>query len=171
MPPPQSARNTFLPSYSNVNCWMKCGGMVSPLASLTKPESIGCWISACTSVMSPLAVARTRMLDAIVSLLAAAAADGDLHFLGRAVELAVGFHDRGHIGGLGHLHAVRHRRNGAVQNPVARDKRVRVLGDEERDRGDLVERRRYRDRHHAAILGDFGRVELDLVGWFGGLAV
>src|SRR5262249_19887026 len=31
----------------------------------TKPESIGCWISACTSVVSPVTVARTRMVDAI----------------------------------------------------------------------------------------------------------
>src|SRR5271163_2308158 len=102
---------------------MKCGGMISPLASLTKPESIGCWISAWTSVVSPLEVARTRIVDAITILLhsswrmilsenrlapagssprpsfsgqcasAAAAADGDLDFLGCAVELAAGFHD------------------------------------------------------------------------------
>src|SRR3954454_7235311 len=100
MPPPQSARNTFLPSYSNVNCWMKCGGTSSPLASLTKPESIGCWISACTSVMSPLDVARARMVDAMRNLpeitSTAAAADRDFDFLGSAVKLAAGFHHRDH---------------------------------------------------------------------------
>src|SRR6478609_5527336 len=134
MPPPQSARNTFLPSYSNVNCWMKCGGMISPLASLTKPESIGCWISACTSVMSPLDVARTRMLDAIGPiLLAAAAADGDLYFLGRAVELAVSLDDGDQFGGLGHLQPVGDARNGALGDLVGCGKRERVLGHEERD--------------------------------------
>src|SRR3981189_2330338 len=108
MPPPQSATNTALPSYSKVSCWMKCGGMVSPLASLMKPESIGCWISACTSVVSPLKVARTRMVDAIFydPCLAAAAADGDFDFLGGAVELAAGFDDDDYIGGLRHLDAV-----------------------------------------------------------------
>src|SRR5919206_4568474 len=99
MPPPQSATNTFLPSYSKVSCWMKCGGMISPLASLTKPESIGCWISVWTSVVSPLEIARTRMVDAIRILpknagSAAAAADGHFDFLVCAVELAAGFHDR-----------------------------------------------------------------------------
>src|SRR3954454_17911467 len=114
MPPPQSARNTFLPSYSNVNCWMKCGGMISPLASLTKPESIGCWISACTSVLSPSDVARTRMVDAMIILLrlAAAAADRHLDFLVGAVELAAGFDHRDHIAGLRHLDPVRHVRDG-----------------------------------------------------------
>src|SRR5258705_11723283 len=103
MPPPQSATNTGFPSYSNVNCWMKCAGMISPLASLTKPESIGRWISACTSGVSPLEVARTRMVDPISILpvlylshdfagkldhaLSAAFTDGQLDFLVVAVEL------------------------------------------------------------------------------------
>src|SRR5690348_7823080 len=104
---------------------MKCAGMRSPFASLMKPESIGCWISACTSVVAPLLVARTRMVDAmgLASIyilrmilsenryhfaltrpfgsgscaLTAAATDGDLDFLGSAVELATGFDDRNHI--------------------------------------------------------------------------
>src|SRR3954471_23748938 len=102
---------TGLPSCSNVSRWMKCGGIVSPFASLTKPESIGCWINACTSVISPLEVARTRIVEAmrfflqlkvwrmvlpenrfpffrIMHASAAATADGDLDFLGCAVELA-----------------------------------------------------------------------------------
>src|SRR6185437_721635 len=62
---PQLARNTVLPLCSKVSCWMKCGGMICPCASFMKPESIGCWISACTSVVSPFTVARTRMVDAI----------------------------------------------------------------------------------------------------------
>src|SRR4029453_10730188 len=98
--------------------------MISPLASLTKPESMGCWISACTSVMSPLDVARTRMLDAMSISLAAAAADGDFDFLGRAVELAVGFHDRGHVGSLGHLQPVGDSRQRAIGNPVGRRERI-----------------------------------------------
>src|SRR5438270_3584872 len=93
---------------------MKCGGMISPLASLTKPESIGCWTKACTSVMSTFEVARTRMVDAIlISLfywrmfrLPAAAADGDFDFLGGAVELAAGLHDRNHVAGLCHLEPI-----------------------------------------------------------------
>src|SRR6185437_11306995 len=62
---PQLARNTVLPLCSKLSCWMKCGGMICPCASFMKPESIGCWISACTSVVSPFTVARTRMVDAI----------------------------------------------------------------------------------------------------------
>src|SRR5262245_27286513 len=89
---------------------MKCAGMSSPLASLMNPESIGCWISACTSVVSPLEVARTRMVDAICILLrarsAAATADGDFDFLVGAVKLAAGFHDHGHVAGPRHLDAV-----------------------------------------------------------------
>src|SRR5215213_4966242 len=104
--------------------------MISPLASLMKPESIGCWISACTSVVSPLEVARTRMVDAICILpssyhahnvvgkpmsgfpdharcpLAAATADGDFDFLVGAVKLAAGFHDHDDVAGSRHLDAV-----------------------------------------------------------------
>src|SRR3954452_2578481 len=100
---------------------MKCGGISSPLVSLTKPESIGCWISACTSVVSPLDVARTRMVDAMGFSLqpsAAAAADRDLDFLDCAVELAAGFHDRDHVAGLGHFQPVGDVRNRARGNPV-----------------------------------------------------
>src|SRR5215218_5871217 len=122
MPPPQSATNTGLPSYSKVSCWMKCGGISSPLASLTKPESIGCWISACTSVVSPDEVARTRMVEAIrilfVAPLTAAAADGDFDFLGGAVELAAGFDHHDHVAGLRHLDAVGDARHRAGRNLV-----------------------------------------------------
>src|SRR4051812_31543321 len=103
---------------------------------------MGCWISVCTSVMSPLEVARTRMLDAIGPiLLTAAAADGDLDLFGRAVELAVGLHDRGHVAGLGHLQPVGDTWDRAVWNLVGSSERVRVLRHEERNRGHLVERR------------------------------
>src|ERR1700743_3799113 len=107
---------------------MKCAGISSPFASLMKPESIGCWISACTSVVSPLLVARTRMVDAMISCpylflrmilsenrvplfwirreSAAAAADADFDCLGGAVELAAGLHDRDHVAGLGHLQPI-----------------------------------------------------------------
>src|SRR3979490_706099 len=106
---------------------MKCGGTSSPLASLTKPESIGCWINACTSVVSPLDVARARMVDAMRNLLefssTAAAADGHFDFLGGAVELAPGFHNRDHIAGLGHLQPVGDARHGACGNLVGRRKR------------------------------------------------
>src|SRR5690349_12151061 len=116
MPPPQSARNTGLPSYSKVSCWMKCGGIVSPLESLTKPDSMGCWISACTSVMSPLLVARTRMVDAMGLLLyrlTTAAADGDFDFLVGLEQLAAGFDEHRHLAGLRHLDAVGDGRHGA----------------------------------------------------------
>src|ERR1700755_1051733 len=140
MPPPQSAVNTVLPPYSKVSCWMKCGGMSSPLASLTKPESMGCWISACTSVVSPLLVARTRMVDAICPIpclrvipsktgcsrssrtarvnLTAAAADGNFDFLVGLVELAAGLDEHGNLAGLRHLDAVGDRRHGACRQLV-----------------------------------------------------
>src|SRR5258708_39893512 len=100
---------------------MKCGGMIAPLASLTKPESIGCWISACTSGVSPLEIARTRMVgviwDAPVSSgLAAAAADRNLDFLGCAVELAARFHHRDHVAGLRHFQAIGNARHGPGRN-------------------------------------------------------
>src|SRR4029079_11363725 len=174
MPPPQSARNTFLPPYSNVNCWMKCGGMISPLASLTKPESIGCWISACTSVVSPLDVARTRMVDAIVLSscpLAAATADGDLDFLVGAVELAARFHDHDDVAGLRHLDAVGNVWKRARRNSVGRHQHDRIFADQERDRGHVRQRRRDRNRNHGAVLGDFAYVQLDLVRCLRRLAV
>src|ERR1700761_7677041 len=124
---------------------MKCGGMICPCASFTKPESIGCWISACTSVVSPVAVARTRMVDAMMCFLyalAAAAADGDLHFLGRAEQLAAGFHDRDHVAGLGHLEPVRNARQRAFWDHIGCRQRIRILADEERDRGDAGQRGR-----------------------------
>src|SRR5262244_1435682 len=125
---------------------MKCGGMISPFASFTKPESIGCWISACTSVVSPLLVARTRMVDPISlsylffahdlvgkpvptfsdhARLTAAAADGDFDFLGGAVELAAGFHNRNHVAGLGHLQPVGDSGHRAGGNYIGRRQRVR----------------------------------------------
>src|SRR3982074_2250503 len=109
---------------------MKCGGINSPLASLTKPESIGCWIKACTSVVSPLDVARARMVDAMRNLLissAAAAADGDFDFLSCAVELAAGFHHRDHIAGLRHLQPVGDARHGARGNLVGGRQRVGIF--------------------------------------------
>src|SRR6266478_829471 len=155
---------------------MKCGGMISPLASLTKPESIGCWTRAWTSVVSPLEVARTRMVDAIRipslnAASAAAAANGNFDFLGRAVELATGFHDRDHIAGFCHLQAVGHARHGPRRNFIGRRQCVRIFANQKRDRGDLSERRADRDRDHRAVLGDFRRVELDLVGRLCGLAI
>src|SRR5258708_33933890 len=100
---------------------MKCGGMIAPLASLTKPESIGCWISACTSVVSPLEIARTRMVDVILdapvsSGLAAAAADRNLDFLGLAVELPPRFHHPDPVGGLRHFQAIGNARHGPGRN-------------------------------------------------------
>src|SRR5262245_44508313 len=191
MPPPQSAKNTGLPSYSNVSCWMKCGGMISLLESLTKPESMGCWISACTSVISPLLAARTRMVDAMglllylwrkilsenrrplfrIMRLAAAAADRDLHFLVGPEQLAPRFDDDGHLAGLRHLYAVGdagHRPRGDL---VRRHQRNRICAHQERDRGDVGQRRGDGHRPHRAILGDLGRIELDLVGSFRALAV
>src|SRR5229473_2691270 len=116
--------------------------MISPLASLTKPESIGCWISACTSVVSPDEVARTRMVDAILlSLcLAAAAADGDFDFLGSAVKLAAGFDHDDHIAGLRHLDTVGYARHRACGNFVRRNQRVRVLRDQDRNRSHVGQR-------------------------------
>src|SRR6202022_1516102 len=155
---------------------MKCGGMISPLASLTKPESIGCWISAWTSVVSPLKVARTRMVDAIRILLwnagsAAAAADGHFDFLGRAVKLAAGFHDDDHIAGLRHLDAVGHGRHRAWGKFVGRHQCIRIFADQERNRGDIGKSRADRDRNHRAVLRDLRRVELPLVGSLRGLAI
>src|ERR1044072_5031080 len=114
---------------------MKCGGTSSPLASLTKPESIGCWIKACTSVVSPLDVARVRMVDAMRNLLssAAAAADGDFDFLGGAVKLAAGLHHHNHIARLRHLKPVSHARNGACGDFVGGRQRVGIFRDQDRD--------------------------------------
>src|SRR5438128_1638424 len=114
---------------------MKCGGISSPLASLTKPESIGCWINACTSVVSPLDVARIRMVDAIEFSLesAAAAADGDLDFLGRAIKLAASFHHRDYIAGLGHLQPVGDVRHGACGNPVGGCQRIGIFRNQDGD--------------------------------------
>src|ERR1700748_3282778 len=105
---------------------MKCAGISSPLESLTKPESIGCWISACTSVMSPLLVARTRMVDAMGLLLylwrlSAAAADGDFDFLVGLEQLAAGLDQHGHLAGLRHLDAVGDGRHGACRYLVGGD--------------------------------------------------
>src|SRR4029450_12289560 len=132
---------------------MKCAGMISPLESLTKPESMGCWISACTSVMSPLLVARTRMVDAmglllylwrmilsenrrplfrIMRKLAAAAANCDFDFLVGAVQLAAGLDEHGHFAGLCHLDAVGNAGHGAGRNPVGGDQHDRILRDQER---------------------------------------
>src|SRR5216683_4798112 len=102
---------------------------------------------------------------------AAAAADGDFDFLGRAVELATGFHDRDHIAGFCHLQAIGHARHGPGRNFIGRRQCVRIFAHQKRDRGHLSERRTDRDRHHRAVLGDFRRVELDLVGWLCGLAI
>src|SRR5438270_8076157 len=146
--------------------------MISPLASLTKPESIGCWINAWTSVVSPLEIARTRMVDAIRILpsynmrmivsenrfrpigsrvSAAAAADRHFDFLGRAVELAAGFDDRGHIAGLLHFDAIGHARHRARQNLVGRRQRVWIFRDQEGDRGHIGKYRAGGDRNHRAV--------------------
>src|ERR1700722_6911902 len=168
---------TFLPSYSKVNCWMKCGGMISPLASLTKPESIGCWISTWTSVVSPLEIARTRMVDAIGMLLvnaaasAAATADSYLDFLGGAIKFAAGFHDHDHVAGFRHFEAIGHARQRARRNPVNRRQCVRIFRGQKRDRGYLGECRADGDRNHGTVFRDFGRVELDLVRGLGGPAI
>src|ERR1700722_12611467 len=120
---------TGRPLCSNVSSLMKCAGMNAPLSSFMKPESIGCWISVCTSVISPFVIARTRMVDAIGILLAhyfahdlvgkpvptfsdhalpAAAAHGHLDFLGRAIKLAAVVHDRDDVAGLPHFEAIGH---------------------------------------------------------------
>src|SRR5579864_4560813 len=113
-----------------------------PWASLTKPESIGCCTSACTSVTSPLATARTRIVDAICFCLpstmlpsAAAAADGDFDFFGRAVDLAVGLDQRDDLAGLRHFQAIGDHGRRAGRNLVARRKRERIFRDRDRDRG------------------------------------
>src|ERR1700721_1284043 len=146
--------NTFLPSCSKVNCWMKCGGIVSPLASFTKPESIGCWISTWTSVVSPPEIARTRMVDAIRMLLycasAAAAADGYLDFLDGAIKLAAGFHDHDHVAGFRHFETIGHARQRARRNPVNRRQCVWIFRGQKRDRGYLGECRADGDRNHGA---------------------
>src|SRR5580698_7659300 len=115
------------------------------------------------------------MVDAIyfprLYLLAAAAADGDFDFLAGAVELAAGFDDGGDVAGLGHLDAVGDGRHGAGRDNVGRRQRAWIVGDQERDRGDIRQRRGHRDRHDRAVLGDLGRVEFYLVGNFRGLAV
>src|ERR1700722_10346205 len=168
---------TFLPSYSKVNCWMKCGGMISPLASLTKPESIGCWISTWTSVVSPLEIARTRMVDAIGMLLvnaaasAAATADSYLDFLGGAIKFAAGFHDHDHVAGFRHFEAIGHARHRTRRNLVNRRQRVRIFGGQKCDRCHIRESRAGGYRNHSAVFRDFRRIELDLVRGFSGPAI
>src|ERR1700730_2233236 len=105
------------------------------------------------------------------SPLPAAAADGDFDFLGGAKKLAAGFHDRDYVARLLHLDPIGHARHGSCRNLVGCPQCGRVCADEERDRGHVVERRRYRNRTHRAVLGDFRCIELDLVGGFRGLAV
>src|SRR5579863_4905349 len=103
--------------------------MMFPWASLTKPESIGCCTSACTSVTSPLATARTRIVDAMILLsLAAAAADGDFDFFAGAVDFSAGLDERHDLAGLRHFKAVGHRARGAGRQLVAGRQRVGVLG-------------------------------------------
>src|SRR5712664_2466094 len=102
---------------------------------------------------------------------AAAAADGHFDFLGCAVELASGFHNRDHVAGLRHFQAIGHAWHGPGRNLVGRRQRVRIFADQKRDRGYIGEGGADRDRNHRAVLGDFRCVELDLVGWLGGLAI
>src|ERR1019366_3283533 len=88
---------------------MKCIGTMSPLASLRCPVSIGCSMRMRTSAVSTCSVARIFIGSAMsVSspdrlCSAAAAADGDLDFLGGGVELAVGLDHRAHVRGLAEL--------------------------------------------------------------------
>src|SRR5580698_1135704 len=109
--------------------------MIFPWASLTKPESIGCCTSACTSVMSPLATARTRIVDAMMLFsLAAAAADGDFDLFAGAVDLAAGFDERHDLAGFCHFEPVGHRACGAGRQFVAGRQRVGVLRNDDRNR-------------------------------------
>src|SRR3982074_2358695 len=102
---------------------------------------------------------------------AAAAADGHFDFLGCAVELAAGFHNRDQVAGLRHFQAIGHAWQGPGRNLVGRRQRVGIFADQKRDRGYIGEGGADRDRNHRAVLGDFRCVELDLVGWLGGLAI
>src|SRR5829696_1933830 len=87
---PHSAERTVLPLCVAVTLWMNHAGMVAPLASLRWPVSISWLMSTFTSTLSPTMLARIFIGSAMS---ASAPAQGDLHFLGRIVELAVGgFH-------------------------------------------------------------------------------
>src|SRR5438105_4820663 len=92
---PHSAESTVLPLCVAVTFWMNHAGIVWPFASLRWPLSISWLMSTFTSTLSPAIAARIFIGSAI--RLASAAAQGDLHFLGRVVVLAVRLHQREHV--------------------------------------------------------------------------
>src|ERR1044072_1450756 len=183
----KSAANTCLPATVQANFLRILRVMLAPCASLRWPVSMMCATSAFTSTMSPflasflsslmrgltaVAMIVSRVLDEIRS--AAAAADRDLHLLARHHERAViHFRDRNDVLRLGQADAgVRLGTAARGREVEGRHAGVRIAVGDDQHFGDvrrLGHRALDRDghRHGVAVLGDLGKVELDLR--FGGL--
>src|SRR5574343_918552 len=126
---------------------MNQAGTTAPLASLRWPVSISWLTRTLTSVTPSLLAARIFIgLPMFCSLnsyrLAAAAAEGDLDFLGRHEELAVRLDQGVDIGGLAHLDARLDVGFGALRQREDGGQRIGVLFDQDGDHADVRQRRR-----------------------------
>src|SRR6185295_10572877 len=105
---PHCAESTVLPWCVAVTLLMKCAGTILPEPSLRWPVSISWLIRIFTLTTPSRSAARILIGSAISCSLvrsAAAAAERDLDFLLRHVELAVGLDQRVDVRALADLHA------------------------------------------------------------------
>src|SRR6185436_19310770 len=133
-----------------VTLLMKCAGTILPEPSLRWPVSISWLIRIFTLTTPSRSAARILIGSAISCSLvrsAAAAAERDLDFLLRHVELAVGLDQRVDVRTLADLHPGRDIGFGARGNVEARSKRVRILLDQQCDGFGAGQPALDRDRH------------------------